>query len=115
MTTQELQLNKGGQVTLNASGTGTVKLGPTQYGQRWKVTNVAVATSTAVNVPECRIYLGPPAATSMLGGSFSGNQDTASTQVELLPGQYLTAVWTGGDSGAVATLSLYGTRVISGG
>jgi hypothetical protein len=102
-------LNTGASVTLNASGNGTVYLGPTMPGVLWNVANVACFTSTAVSVPTFQLYSPSVSATNFIGGSYSGNQDSDNINIILYPGLQLIGVWTGGDSGAIATMSVYGT------
>lgn len=105
-------LNTSGSVTLNASGTGTVTLAP-GMGLRWALTVAAVSTSTSVKVPQCNIYMGgSPTPDNLVDGTFSGNLDSTG-RVDGLPlmnGQKVMAVWTGGDVGAKATLSITGTE-----
>lgn len=105
------QLNESGSVVLSASGGGTVKIGPGRPGTKWHVKVLAVSTSTAVAVPEARIYLGEPASGNLLGGTYTGSSDSTDLDVWIYAGQKLSVVWTGGDSGARATVSVYGELV----
>lgn len=111
---QELRLDTYGTVTLDASGNGTVKLGPVQ-GVMWKPENAAVSTTTSVKFPKCDIYVGGSSTPGQLVDStYTGNSD-ASGKVGgtvVYPGQYIWAVWSGGDVGATATLSISGTATI---
>lgn len=91
---------------LNASGNGTVRLGPTRLGQNWIPTIVAVSTSTAARVPIADVRLG----STDLGSTFTGSNDSNDlTGVTVYPGQQLTITWSGGDPGATATASVSGT------
>jgi hypothetical protein len=103
-------LNLAISVILDASGNGTVQLGPS-VGQRWQLNNAAVGTSTAVKIPTCILYMGgSPTAPNQVDSTYTGSQD-ASGKVDAYPltnGQKIFAVWSGGDVGARATLSLFG-------
>jgi hypothetical protein len=99
-------------VVLNASGNGTVQLGPSFSSDRWRVTNTAVNTSTATAHPTCRTFLGSSAVPSaQLDATFAGDNDSSDTVYELAAGQRVTVQWTGGDNGATATCTLYGERM----
>jgi hypothetical protein len=104
-------LNLAVFVKLDGSGNGTVSLGP-YVGQRWRLSNAAVSTSTAVKVPTCILYMGGAAVPGFqVDSTYTGSQD-ASAKVDAFPltnGQKIFAVWSGGDANAIATLSLFGT------
>jgi hypothetical protein len=103
-------LNTGASVTLNAQGAGTVSVGPNMPGVTWTVTSVACFTSTANLVPTFYLYTPFVAPFNFVGGSYSGNNDqNTGLTVLLFPGQLLYGVWAGGDNGATATMSVYGT------
>ncbi len=110
----DMQLDEFARVTLNGSGNGTVSLGPRNSRQVWNVTNLAVFTTSTVNVPTATAYHGTPSPGSSLGGTYDGNNDSTGIAAMLYPGQQLSVQWTGGDAGAVATVSLYGTLEILG-
>jgi hypothetical protein len=103
-------LNAAGSVTLDASGDGQVSLGPSIPGVLWTVTTVGCFTSTAVNTPTFYIYYGNAAAFNFIAASYTGNLDSDSDiSLTLYTGQTLLGVWAGGDSGAQATMSIFGT------
>ena len=104
-------LNEAASVLLDSSGNGSLRIGPQKTGVRWKVANVAVFTSTANKVPVAKVFLGPESPNNLLGGSFSGSNDSFGPDVNLGPGQFITVKWEGGDSGATATASLYGELI----
>lgn len=111
-----IPLNKGVEVTLNASGAGRAELGPSYYGTEWRVTRAVVKVTPAVSIPVCSLYAGSPSPNTLVGESGTGSQDTDSVlNVTLYPGQKITAVWSGGDAGATAILSIYGEQIIEGG
>lgn len=103
-------LNTFANVTLDTSGNGTVKLSP-EIGQRWNILTAAVSTSTSVKIPQANIYIGgAPTPSNLVDGTFTGNLDSTSKTAGFVfsNGQYIWAVWTGGDVGALATLSIIG-------
>lgn len=103
------QLAEAFTVKLDGSGNGNVRLRPRSVRTTWNVGSVQVQTSTNVAEPTCNVYLGGPTGQN-LGGTYTGSNDTCSgLNAQLYPGQYLTAVWSGGDAGATATATAYGT------
>lgn len=106
MPVADLVLDVVAQTTLNASGAGSVKLGPTSARQTWNVTNAAVAVSSDNSEPTATLYLNTQA--SKLAGTATGSNDSTALDVTLRNG-YILCVWTGGDAGAIATLSLQGS------
>jgi hypothetical protein len=107
-----LQLNEPGLTTLNAAGTGTVRIGPGRAGVRWDIRTIAVSSSSSVKIPTAQVFLGEPSAGSLKGGTGSGNSDSTDIAITLHSGQYLTVVWAAGDAGASAAVSLLGDVVI---
>jgi hypothetical protein len=105
-------LNTGASVTLNASGAGTVTLGPNTGPPVWRVTKITVSTSRIGQppVPNCTIYLGPATPNNQVANTYDGSFDESAEDILVTRGQVLTAVWAGGQSGDVATLSVYGER-----
>ena len=101
--------------TLDGTGAGIASIGPTAQGEVWTVGNVAVHTSTNANESICRVYVGAAGSTSVLLGATntgsSGDNDSGLSQV-LRVGQAITAVWTEGDIGATAYLSVTGSKVV---
>lgn len=111
-----LSLNRTATVTLNGSGNGTAQLGPASPGEVWEpsVVSVSVGETSVTDEAQCKIYCGPTAASpSFVDGTLSGSTGDSTTNVagqKLYPGQYIFAVWTGGDPGKVAVMSIQGTR-----
>lgn len=108
-----LPLSEAAYVTLNASGNGTARIGPTAHGITWKPVRVGIKTSTAVLSPTCQIYAGSSATPdNFVDGTFTGQQNAtdAITGQELRLGQWVWAVWTGGDIGAQATVTVTGSK-----
>lgn len=110
-------LNVSGSVVLDGSGNGQVQLGPVVAGVSWQVTGegVLVQPASLTVVSLFKLYLGAVVAGNFLGGTYTGDNNSASIPAALYPGQVLTGVWTGGNPGATATLTLSGTQAIPGG
>lgn len=106
-----LQLDVAQSVVLNASGNGSVKLGPTSTRAVWHVTNAAVTVSSNTLEPQAILYQNTKA--SKLAGTNTGSNDSTNLDVWVRNG-FILCEWTGGDPGATATLFLYGTIEIGG-
>ncbi len=103
------QLNEFGQVVLNASGNGTATVGPNGY-EKWNVTKMTVLVSSNTKEPTAIVYLGSVAPQNSIDTTYTGSADSSDTSIVVLPNQNILCVWAGGDSGATATISLYGTK-----
>jgi len=103
-------LSEGASVTLDANGNGTVFLGPTNSFQKWKPTSAACSVSSNVKEPTFYLFNGRTTDQSRrIGGTWTGSNDSDDLNgIILYPGSVLTGVWSGGDVGATATLSLTG-------
>jgi hypothetical protein len=110
--TRQLQLNAAAAVVLDGDGDGQVQAGPPLPGVTWSPLTGATSTTSTASTPLFSLYLGEPSPLNFLGGTYDGNNDSTDLAVTLQHGQYLTGVWAGGDPGAVATLSLTGTRAV---
>jgi hypothetical protein len=114
-------LNQSAVVTLNGAGNGTAQLGPVSHRETWQPLDVKVKTNQApaaiVNEAQCKIYIGPDASDPFFaGGTLSGStgDDTANVAGQVVScGEYVFAVWTGGDPGAQGRVSVSGTKVIA--
>ncbi len=103
------QLTEAASVVLDASGNGSVRLRPANTRTTWKVASVQVTVSSNANEPTANVYMNTPTGAD-LGGTYTGSNDTCSgLNVELYPGQALAVQWRGGDPGARATATVYGT------
>lgn len=109
-------LNQSATVTLDGSGDGTARVGPLSAREVWYPANVHVSASTNTNEAQCSIYAGDAAiAQYFRDGTFSGSSGDATDRVSadaIKVGSYVWAAWTGGDAGAVATLTVTGEREI---
>jgi hypothetical protein len=103
-------------VVLNGSGAGTAKIGPAGAFETWQAEAAAVSVATNTAEAQCRIYVGTDAtAPNYVDGTLSGSTGDSTGRVSARPlklGDYVWAVWSGGDAGAVATLNVTGTRTV---
>lgn len=107
-----IPLVTGGTAVLDATGSGRVQLGPDVGPPNWEVTSVIVQTNRpgAAPVPRVQLYLDSVDPTNSLGLRYDGSFGQASGSQELVRGQHIIAVWTGGQVGDLATLTINGER-----
>jgi hypothetical protein len=107
-------LNLGKTVALNASGAGTVTLGPdTGRGPaNWHVTGVIVQTNRPglAPVPRVVVYLNDQSASGTQGLSYDGSFAQGACDLNLARGQQLMCVWSGGQSGDLASFTVTGEK-----
>jgi hypothetical protein len=112
---RELPLNAKAYATLDANGNGEASTGPQSPGERWDGINAAVSVATNANEATCSLYAGAAATPGYLQGATTwgstGNSGPISASVRV--GGNVFAVWTGGDPGAKATLTITGKRSVS--
>lgn len=117
---RQLALNTSASVTLDGNGDGTAAIGPGLPGVSWQPATIAVQVGLApgedeiISEAQCNVYLGiAPVAGSLLGATSTGSTgDSTDCSATVWPGQELIAVWSGGDPGAVATMSIFGTKTV---
>lgn len=108
-------------VTLDASGGGTARLGPVSLRETWYPQVASVGTNQGPGDPvvseaQCKVYQGEDATQpNFCDGTLSGSTGDSTSNVSgpLYCGQYVWAVWTGGDAGAQACLTVTGSRQIA--
>ena len=100
-------LSESFTTVLDSNGNGSITAGPNRQGQTWVPTlTVAVTTSTAIKVPIATLYQG----STVLASTYTGSNDSTDLPVvTVYPSQKITCKWTGGDAGAIATMSVSGT------
>lgn len=108
-----IPLNESADVVLDGSGAGTAQLGPSGPDETWTPSSVSVLASSTTNESMCKIYVGPTATRPYfkdltVDGSTGDATDRANVLIR--KGNYVWAVWSGGDPGATATLNVDGTR-----
>jgi hypothetical protein len=110
-------LSVSASVVLSGAGAGQVQLGPVLAGVTWSPSSVAVivAPTSQTVVSQFYLYNGAPVPANFIGGSYTGDVNSSAVTVpDMHPGQVITGVWTGGNPGATATLTITGTQNIPG-
>lgn len=112
----KVTLDETAVVTLAAGGNGTAKVGPISAREVWSPQNVHVSASSATNEAMCSIYVGDqPIKSNFRDSTFSGSSGDASDRVNadtVRVGAWVWAVWTGGDVGAAATMTVTGSKEV---
>lgn len=107
-----LPLNVGVTTVLDASGNGRAVIGPTFGPATWHVVVTSVRTSQPGqgNIPQCVLYRGTEDANGYIDTTYDGSADACDTPYDLVQGSQVIAVWTGGNPGDTATLSVKGEK-----
>lgn len=108
-------LNQSASVTLNAAGGGSVSLGPQSSAgpATWEVDGAIIQTSRPglAPVPKVQLYLDTVSPGNSQGLSYDGSYVQAlASNVTVRRGSLLICVWTGGQSGDVATMTVTGVK-----
>lgn len=108
------RLGIGRSVTLNASGAGTITLGPDsgRGPATWHVDGVIIQTTRpgTAPIPRAQVYLNEATADNSQGLSYDGSFAQGSCDLTLARGEVLICVWAGGQSGDVATMTITGEK-----
>lgn len=108
----DIQLLKSVTVVLDENGNGTCPpLGPSSYGETWTLSGVSLQASTNAAEATGSVYLNGALIGTTTWAS-TGDTGVAASIVQVMTGQVLTAAWAGGDPGAVATMTVLGTRTV---
>jgi hypothetical protein len=97
-------------VTLDSTGSGSVTVAPS--GTDWLVLLTTVSVATATKKPVADLTLNNEA--TPYESTLSGDRDVSDTRHLVMAGDTITATWTGGDPGAVATLRVTGIQAEAG-
>lgn len=102
-------------VQLDGSGNGTASVGPLSARETWHPDNCHVNAMTGVpvvNEASCQMFVGDDASQRNFRDiTYSGSSGDASDKVSgtVKCPHRIFAVWSGGDPGAYATMSVTGT------
>lgn len=112
---RSLRLSVKAYVTLDGSGNGTASIGPLSPGERWSDLTVSVSVATNVAEATCRIYAGAAATPGYFadGTTWGSTGDSTTNAGIVCVGGNVWAVWSGGDAGAKATMTISGTRTVA--
>jgi hypothetical protein len=110
-----LPLTAKAYVTLDANGNGTASTGPLSSGEQWSGLTAAVRVATNTNEAIGSIYAGAAATPGYFAGATTwGSTGDSTTNLPVVKvGGNVFAVWTGGDPGQVATLTVTGTKQVA--
>jgi len=107
-------------IRLDVNGAGTAKVGPLTAREVWYPSNVSIKTTfpgvqtAPTNESECNIFVGQTVSPEFFRDtSFQGSTGDASGACSadiVRAGQYVWAVWSGGDAGVQATLTVTGLK-----
>lgn len=99
-------------VVLDTSGNGIASLGPGLPRQHWQPGSAYVSVDTNVHEASCTLSLGssPQSGTEIAQTSKGSSGATCSLSGDMPSGYRIWAVWSGGDSGATATLHVTGSN-----
>lgn len=102
----------GVDITLDGSGAGTARLGPTFGPPLWHVTAISVRTSQPGigNIPQCSVYRNTIDTNGFIDGTYDGSMNSTDVNFDLAQGGQVIAVWSGGNAGNIASLVVHGTR-----
>lgn len=115
-----LALSESISGALNFFGDVTLKLGPTAHGVTWEPEVASVRCATANREAVCNIFVGhDPTADNYVDNTQSASTGDSTDSVHtrgthMRLGNYIWAVFTGGDPGGTATLSVTGTLNLDG-
>ncbi len=110
-----LPLNAKAYVTLDVKGNGTAYTGPQSFGEQWSGLVAAVRASTNTDEAICSVYAGAAATPGYFCGAttWGSTGDSNSNLPTVQVGGNVWAVWTGGDPGATAYLTVTGTKAVA--
>ena len=109
-----LPLDEGFQTVLDGSGNATIVIGPSYTYQTWYPNRISVNVTSNVKEPVFKYYRGRTVGNiNYLDGTYTGSNDSSAVLgIVLHPGETLLCQWTGGDAGAIATVTLGGEKEI---
>jgi hypothetical protein len=112
---RQLLLKATANVTLDANGNGTAHIGPLSPGEQWSGLTAAVRVATRASEAICSTYAGAAADAGYFcdATTWGSTGDSTTNLPAVQVGGNVFAVWTGGDPGAVATLTVTGTKKVA--
>jgi hypothetical protein len=110
-------LNQSVSIVLDGSGNGTTQTGPLTAREIWYPENVHVSVKAPViKEATCKIYVGDGVRDGTFrDGTYSGSSGDSTDKVNadmIKVGWKVFAVWNGGDTSAVATMVVTGTKEV---
>lgn len=97
-------------VVLDGSGNGSIGFQPN--GSNARITTLYVKVDTTVSQAAVTLYKGQVADSNIIGNTNSGSTGApAFGNIDLVDGETLYVVWTGGDAGSTATATFSGVTI----
>jgi hypothetical protein len=108
----QADLNKAATVTLDASGNGTVSLGPDQGPANWHVDGVILQTTRpgVAPIPRAQVWQNSATPQNSQGLTYDGSFSQGPCDISLSRGEQLICTWTGGKAGDVASITVTGKK-----
>lgn len=100
-------------VTLDGSGAGTAKVGPLSAREVWYPDNVSISVTGATKQAAATMYMGPDTTQSNFRDNSvlaSGDASGACNADVVKSGMYIWVVWSNGDVGKQAILTVTGLK-----
>ena len=112
---RQLPLKAKAYAVLDGDGNGTAYVGPLSPGESWSNLQASVKVATNNSEAECSTYAGAAATPGYFCGATTwGSTGDSTTNLPVVKvGGNVFAVWTGGDPGAQATLTVTGTKTVA--
>lgn len=110
-----LPLTAKANTTLDGNGNGTANVGPLSPGEQWSNLTASVRASTNTDEAICSVYAGAGATPGYFSGAttWGSTGDSTTNLPTVQVGGNIWAVWTGGDAGATAYLTVTGTKQVA--
>lgn len=111
---ERYRLNAADTVTLDGSGSGTGRLGPSAVRgpATWNVTGVILRTNRPgeAPVPRAEVYIDRVSPECLQGITYDGSFAPGRCNFTITRGQTIIVVWTGGQSGDDASVTVTGEK-----
>jgi len=101
-------------VKFDSTGTAKIIIGPTVFGENWRVRRMTVTSDSALD-SDARVYLNAEIDSRLVAGTWSGNRDFNETDITLQTLDRFIVVWVNGTPGANASFLIQGTSERMGG
>jgi len=110
-----LRLTAKAYTVLDGNGNGSASIGPESPGEQWNGLTASVRASTNVNEAICSVYAGAAATPGYFcsATTWGSTGDSTTNLSTVQVGGQVFAVWTGGDAGAQAVLTVTGQKQVS--
>ena len=112
----QLALTMSAQAITGADGTTSLVIGPATQNETWSVKRITVSNNSTSNnqvtATAYRNYVGP---TSIIGATYSGQQDADSDFGQDFQGsENLVVQWQNADVNSICVVTISGTRTLKG-